>query len=211
MTSAARSTPDRPRNRRGEGARLRDEIVAAAVALLEESGDEAAVTLRSVARRVGVAAPSIYRHFDGQPQIMLAVVEQAFAELAAVLGEAASSAGESPRDRVVAVSAAYLGFAQERPGTYRTMFGGVWMPRVGDEITAERLVGLGDEALGILAAALRACVAAGQSSSQDPPGDAVAVWLGLHGLAHQRLSTRILAAPEDIELRLVTALAQLTP
>jgi len=54
------------------------------------------------------------------------------------------------------------------------------------------------------------CVAAGVSASADPPGDAVAVWLGLHGLAHQRTVTHRLPAPPDIEDRIVTALAHLT-
>ena len=52
-------TAPRTRNRRGEGNRLRDEIVTAAVELLDETGDEGTVTLRSVARRVGIAAPKI--------------------------------------------------------------------------------------------------------------------------------------------------------
>ena len=47
----------RPRNRRGEGARLRAEIVDAATALIDESGGDA-LTLRAVARRAGISAPS---------------------------------------------------------------------------------------------------------------------------------------------------------
>lgn len=93
-TSAA-ATRSRVRNRRGQGDRLRDEIVTAAVDLLDEAGDAGAVTLRSVARRVGIAAPSIYRHFPDQPAIMLAVVRNAFAELDEQLGAADTAAGTS--------------------------------------------------------------------------------------------------------------------
>ncbi|CAM5674976.1 TetR family transcriptional regulator OS=Streptomyces antimycoticus OX=68175 GN=SANT12839_040660 PE=4 SV=1 [Streptomyces antimycoticus] len=71
----------RARNRRGEGSRLREDIISAAAALLDETGDEHAITLRSVARKVGIAAPSIYPHFPDQPAIMLAVVQREFAEL----------------------------------------------------------------------------------------------------------------------------------
>jgi AcrR family transcriptional regulator len=101
--------------------------VAAAVELLDETGDESAITLRSVARHVGIAAPSIYRHFPDQPAIMLAVVQNAFAELNAEL-RAAVAAETGPRQRLFAVSDAYLAFAQTHPGRYRTMFGGLWMP-----------------------------------------------------------------------------------
>ena len=52
----------RTRNKRGEGAQLRTDIVRAAARLLDE-GTEQNVTLRSVAREAGVSAPSIYSHF----------------------------------------------------------------------------------------------------------------------------------------------------
>lgn len=124
MGEDAAATHGRVRNRRGEGARLRDEIVVAAVGLLEETGDESAVTLRSVARRVGIAAPSIYRHFPDQPAIMLAVVRDAFADLDEQLRTAMDAAGDEPRARLTALCHSYLEFALARPGRYRIMFGG---------------------------------------------------------------------------------------
>ena len=48
----------RERNRRGEGGKLRADIVAGATQLLEDTGSEDAVTLRAVARQVGISAPS---------------------------------------------------------------------------------------------------------------------------------------------------------
>src|SRR3954463_14859733 len=108
-------TATRTRNRRGEGAQLRDDIVAAAVALLDETGDESAITLRSVARRVGIAAPSIYRHFPDQPAIMLAVVQQAYTELNEQLIAALAAAGSDPRERLFALGHSYLEVAEQHP------------------------------------------------------------------------------------------------
>jgi AcrR family transcriptional regulator len=209
---ASASAAPRARNRRGEGGRLRDDIVEAATALLDEAGDEHAVTLRSVARRVGVAAPSIYRHFPDQPSIMLAVVQGTFAELEAALGAALAGAGTDPRQRLHALSNAYLDFAVEHPGRYRTMFGGVWIPDLSQTaLTENDLVSLGDPTMRMLTDTLEACVAAGISTSADPAADAVALWLGLHGLAHQRAVTVTYPWPDDIATRLVSALAQLDP
>jgi AcrR family transcriptional regulator len=204
--------PTRRRNRRGEGGKLREEIIAAAVELLDEEGDERAVTLRSVARRIGIAAPSIYPHFPDQPAIMLAVVRQEFDRLAAVLRAAAADGGEDPRQRLLAVCHAYLDLAQTHPERYRTMFGGLWIaPALGDSsITEEDLLGLGTDSLQLLTDALGDCVTAGQATSTDPAADAVALWLGLHGLAHQRAVTRAFPWPEDIAERLIGALAHLT-
>lgn len=200
----------RRRNRRGEGAKLRDEIIAAARELLDEEGDERAVTLRSVARRIGIAAPSIYPHFPDQPAIMLAVVRQEFDRLAAVLREAAEAGGQDPRQRLFAVCHAYLDLARTHPERYRTMFGGLWMPALDDSsITEEALVGLGTESLRVLVEVLGDCVTAGQATSTDLFGDVVALWLGLHGLAHQRAVMRTFPWPDDIAERIIGALAHL--
>ncbi|GAA1300294.1 TetR/AcrR family transcriptional regulator [Saccharothrix xinjiangensis] len=200
----------RTRNRRGEGARLRDEIVAAAVELLDETGDEGAITLRSVARRVGIAAPSIYRHFPDQPAIMLAVVQNAFADLDVEL-RAAVDATAGPRQRLFAVCGAYLGFAQAHPGRYRTMFGGLWTPDLGESsLTEDDLSSLGRSSMELLADVLEECVDAGCATSTDLAADAVALWLGLHGLAHQRAVAAAFNWPPDIAERVITALAHLT-
>jgi AcrR family transcriptional regulator len=204
------ATSARPRNRRGEGAHLRDEIVAAAAELLDETGEESAVTLRSVARRIGIAAPSIYRHFPDQPAIMLAVVQQAFAQLETRLRAALDAAGNDPRQRLFAACHAYLRFAQDRPGQYRIMFGGLWMPALhGTSVTEHDLATLGHGSTQLITAALNDCITAGQATSTNLHADAVALWLGLHGLAHQRAVTVAYPWPPDIADRIITALAHL--
>ncbi|MEV4313844.1 TetR/AcrR family transcriptional regulator [Actinocrispum sp. NPDC049592] len=200
----------RSRNRRGEGARLRDEIVAAAAGLIDETGDESAVTLRSVARRVGIAAPSIYRHFPDQPSIMLALVQQEFDGLAEQLRAALDAAGADPVERLFAGCNAYLQFAEDHPSRYRLMFGGVWMPALDDtSITESDLSTLGDASIELLTGMLSGCVTAGLATSTDLQADAIALWLGLHGLAHQRASTVSFPWPPDIAERMITALAHL--
>jgi AcrR family transcriptional regulator len=204
------ATATRAPNRRGEGARLRDEIVAGAVALLDETGDETSVTLRAVARRVGISAPSIYRHFADQPSIMLAVVQQAFEELDAELRGAREAAGDDPRARLFAVCTSYLEFARKRPGRYRTMFGGLWMPDLGaSSVTEADMHALGQGSMRLLTEVLGDCVAAGIATSTDLSADAVALWVGLHGLAHQQSVTVSFPWPPDITERLVIALAHL--
>ncbi|GHH38200.1 TetR/AcrR family transcriptional regulator [Lentzea cavernae] len=205
------NTEPRRRNRRGEGGKLREEIIEAALALLDEGGDERAVTLRSVARKVGIAAPSIYPHFADQPSIMLAVVQGEMAKLATVLHEAAQNAEQDGRSQLFAVCNAYLDFAREHPQRYRIMFGGLWTPSVEDtSITDADLESLGVDAFTLLAGVLGKCVEEGIAHrSDDLYGDSVALWLGLHGLAHQRAVVRKMPGPDDVGDRLITALAHL--
>ena len=71
----------RHRNPRGQGARLTEDIVAGALALIERTGSAEAVTLRAVAREAGIAAPSIYAHFPDRDAVLMAVVARIFDEL----------------------------------------------------------------------------------------------------------------------------------
>ena len=109
MTEVVRS-----RNRRGEGGRLREEILAGATELLEETGSEDAVTLRAVARRVGISAPSIYAHFPDREAIVDAIVDSAFDDFNTAIYSAIDGVTE-PLVRLRAGCAAYLRFAADRP------------------------------------------------------------------------------------------------
>src|SRR5262249_28175430 len=122
MTPAVQAAPPaRRRNRRGEGDRLREEIITAASQMIGEAGDDTALTLRGVARRVGIAAPSIYRHFTDVDELKMAVVRRAFAEFARAR-DAASGDGDDPAARLLARCRAYIGFALANPGPYRYLF-----------------------------------------------------------------------------------------
>lgn len=209
-TPQSSAPPARRRNARGDGKLLRAEILVAAEEILDETGNEQAVTLRAVARRVGIAAPSIYPHFD-DPQAIL--VEGAYANLAQELSAARDAAGPDPVARVEAICAAYLDAAEARPERYRVMFGGVWNVRnaIDSEAVSEpAAVELGQEVLLVMVEALTAAAAAGRSATDDPFADAVAVWLAMHGLAQQRAVSRYFPFPDDIVDRLVRPLLRLT-
>ena len=76
-------TPARTRARRGEGERLREEILDVAEDLLVSTGDENAVSIRAIAQRVGVTPPSIYLHFADKESLLWAVCEREFRPLCA--------------------------------------------------------------------------------------------------------------------------------
>ncbi|HUG85827.1 MAG TPA: helix-turn-helix domain-containing protein, partial [Euzebya sp.] len=69
----------------GGGDQLRHELLDAAEALLIEKGSVTDVSLRHVARTVGVSATSVYLHFADKDDLMLAVCQRCFTEFVAVL------------------------------------------------------------------------------------------------------------------------------
>ena len=65
----------RQRNARGEGERLRIELLEAAADLMATHGDIESISLRAVAREAGVSATAVYRHFDDHHDLLRESVE----------------------------------------------------------------------------------------------------------------------------------------
>ena len=126
MTTAARV-----RARRGEGERLREEILAAVSELLDETNDEAAVSIRAIAERVGVTPPSIYRHFEDKEAMLAAVCGDVFVQLTEGIAQAVASS-KSPLDALAEAGRCYVEFGLEHPEHYRLVF--MRPPFKGDDV-----------------------------------------------------------------------------
>jgi|JI10StandDraft_1071094.scaffolds.fasta_scaffold20569_5 AcrR family transcriptional regulator len=173
----------RTRNRRGQGAELRNELIAAASRLLEDLGGEAALTLRAVAREAGVAAPSIYLHFAELHQLVDAVLESRFGELRELINDAANGSA-TPADELRARARAYCQFAADHPGNYRVMFTAVPI--------APRACAIEDLPGARIVLELAACIGRCAQSGATPPFDALTsatlLWTTLHGIVSLRVS-----------------------
>ncbi|WP_425826698.1 TetR/AcrR family transcriptional regulator [Streptomyces fractus] len=118
----------RRRNPRGQGDRLRAEILAAVARLLDQKLTDNAlpVSLREVAREVGIAAQSMYLHFADKDQLAHAVAEDGYQRVVAAMREADSRAaadGADATDRLRAQAKAFCTFAVAERGVVRMMFG----------------------------------------------------------------------------------------
>jgi len=123
MTAArsSASSPRRARARRGEGARLREEILAAATRLLAETDDEEAVSIRAVAEAVGVTPPSIYLHFADKTELIYAICEELFRRLDHEMAAAAAGV-DDPLEELRRRGRAYVRFGLENAEAYRVLF-----------------------------------------------------------------------------------------
>ena len=87
----------------------RDEITAAARALLEEEGEEA-LTMRNVADRLGIKAPSLYKHVSGRKEIETLLAAEALGEMGETLARESDLEG---------MGDAYRTWALANPALYR--------------------------------------------------------------------------------------------
>ena len=171
----------RSRNARGEGQRLRGEIIDAAARLLAEQPAEG-LSLRAVAREVGVSAQSLYLHFADRHALMWAVQEHLFAELVGATHAAAATAQGA--DRLRAWCNAYCRFGLERPGHYRVLFES-WVAEKVD-VPLSQLPGhpLHADLLNTLTDALPTP----KRGSEDLDELIALVWAQLHGLVSLRIN-----------------------
>jgi len=93
-------------------------MVAAAAGLADEVG-LANVTMGLLAERLGVRAPSLYKHFPDKSSVEVALIEIGFEEMAVVLESAAEESGT-----LTALAAAYRNYALEHPHLYRLLTSG---------------------------------------------------------------------------------------
>jgi AcrR family transcriptional regulator len=95
------------------------EVVAAARRLLEEEG-AAALTMRRLADRLGIRAPSLYKHVPDKAALEAAIVATGLEEAAAAFEAAVDGA----TDPLAALAAAYRRFALTHPHLYRLVNSG---------------------------------------------------------------------------------------
>lgn len=177
-------------NPRGQGGRLREELLEAATRLLRSGGRDAELTLRGIAREAGVAAPSVYQQFADLDELMLALIHHHLADLATALGaERRRVADTPPRHQLRAIGHAYVAWGLANPGPYTVVFEGRVLRLLTREQEAAMLAGTG------LFAVLTELVAAVVGPTEDAALAATAVWTSLHGLIVLRTAKPAFAWP----------------
>jgi AcrR family transcriptional regulator len=177
--------------------------LTSARAIIEETGDESQLTMRGLARRVGVAAPSLYECFDGIESVRRRVVQ----DVMAAFLEATASAPADPEPTVETVrrfAEDYVRFGREHPQLYRLLFTRLnpsEMPDVGNSARS-----LFSRLIEVLAHATGRPVETPESLNL-----AITMWLELHGIAslpsaHPRFPWPTDATLIDSLVRRITAI-----
>ncbi|MFI6326286.1 TetR/AcrR family transcriptional regulator [Nonomuraea sp. NPDC050556] len=179
------ATTRRVRANPGQGVRLREEILCAAEALLEETGSEDALTLRAVASRAGVSTPSVYLHFADKEALVEAVCLRVWDELARLMRE---TTGDDPFRAMGNCGRAYARFALGHPTQYRVL---MLRPSQGTPPAAAAC-------FGYMVDAVTRCVEAGMLRG-DPVPLALSLWSAVHGCVSLLITHPGLPWPEDLD------------
>ena len=154
----------------------REQLVAAARAHLDTHGLEG-LTLRQVARAVGVSHGAPLRHFSGLSSMLSAVTADAFDELVATVSRHVDVA-DGPLARLRGAGQGYVEFAVANPGPYELMFRPERLDRTDAAYLRASLA-----AFDQLATLTAAAQAAGWRTDTDSTVLTGVLWAGVHGIA----------------------------
>jgi len=190
----------RQRAPRGSGAQLREEILDAATDLLLQTGDEKAVSIRSVAQRVRVTPPSVYLHFAAKDELMNAVCARHLERLGEVMLRAATD-HTSTIERLRAQGRAYVRWAVDNPELYRIAVMGRGQP----DNDVDRA--LKSYASVHLCTSIQTLMIEGIYPQGDPAAVALELWAAAHGIASLLVSRPYLpwGDIEEFADRVITA------
>ena len=155
---------------------MRDEILDATTDLLLETGHAKAVSIRSVAQRVGVTPPSIYLHFVDKDALLDAVCARYFEKLDQEMQRVAADQ-TSTIDVLRAQGLAYVRFAMKTPELYRIATMGEGRPGSDVDMT------LNSSAFVHMRNAVESLMAEGIYPPADPTTAALEMWTVAHGVA----------------------------
>jgi AcrR family transcriptional regulator len=171
-------------NRRGNGSQLRDDLVAAAIEMIEAQPMEPP-TLRGLARRVGIAATSVYLHFPDVDHVLAAVVERGFDQLTVATTTAAADIND-PLQELRTRCRTYCRYGLGHPNLYRVMFQAD-LPTA--TITPDPTTTPGRRSFENLVAAVTRCLDSGAAPPNDDPVRlATLIWTAEHGIVLARIS-----------------------
>ena len=181
---------------------LRDAIVATALEVLGHK-EPSELSLRDLARMVGVGHSALYSHFRDRGELLAVIAGEGFRLL---LLDLKSGLENRTQDPLAALVTAYLHFARSNPAHYRTMF----RPESAAPENAKHVEEWCGECIQTVILALKA-----QRHLPEDKGleCAIGIWSTLHGLAllgdatgplYQKMSKK---SEVDLAIKFANALA----
>lgn len=173
---------------------LRQALVDAALRVVSRKGPDD-LSLRALARQVGVSPRAPYRHFSSKEALLAAVATEAFHRYEAFLEGRLQRAGDDPLERFHARGRAYAAFAVAHPALFRAM-----NPphRTVDEHAPELLEARGRLHQGLLDD-ITAAQREGKVRAGEPMRIGLAAWAMIHGLAVLLLEGQLERYPARID------------
>ncbi len=156
---------------------LRQALIAAALDAIERDG-VSEVSLRALARSLGVSPRAPYRHFASKEELLAAVAVEGF-RMSAEFTAARLAKSADPVERLRIAVESYILFAAEHPARFRVMYA----PHATVQESAPELLHVRAEGHSEMMRMIRAAQESGALRGGDPMQLGLGLWSMMHGLA----------------------------
>lgn len=193
---------------------LREALLDQALASLRKHG-AADLSLRDLARAIGVSQAAPYRHFPDKDSLLAQLATQGYRELARAMRTALEQVSAAATSRLQAAGVGYVQFAVTHPEQYRLMFGSYRI----DQARHADLLTAASDAYSVLLETVNEGVESGELRNEPVEALTAAAWSIVHGLAsliiderlNPKASPNVAAIAERVTRLLIDGIARRTP
>jgi AcrR family transcriptional regulator len=155
---------------------LKEALISAGLKILSEKGIEG-LSLRKVARVVGVSHTAPYNHFSDKQGLLAAISTAGHEHLYQLLLDTFEKSKIQSSDIISDIAWAYLQFALEDPGKFKLMFSGA----LEEERDHPEFVQISQKNIALLEEIIVFCQNNGQLAEGKVENIAIKLWSSVHG------------------------------
>jgi AcrR family transcriptional regulator len=164
---------------------LKEVLISAGLEILSEKGMEG-LSLRNVAKRIGVSHAAPYNHFHDKQALLAALSTAGHERLHQTLLETFEKFKHDSTDLIIEIAWAYLQFAQQDPDRFKLMFSSA----LEEERNHPAFMEISRKSIALFEEIILFCQSKGQLAGGDVKSIAIKLWSSVHGFTYLSLENQ---------------------
>ena len=164
---------------------LKEALISAGLEILSEQGIEG-LSLRNVAKKIGVSHTASYNHFPDKQALLAAISTAGHEQLHQILLDTFEKTKHSSSHIISEIAWAYLQFALDNPAIFKLMFSGA----LEEERDHPEYVEISQKSIALFEEIIAFCQSKGQLPEGRVENIAVKLWSLVHGFTYLMLENQ---------------------